>query len=107
MTRPSIPGPSRPEPDGAGNGSAAGNGAPRQTAAPARGLGPGPGPARWMAGGMSTEKALDFRRSSLRLLGLLRPERALIGAVLGFGLASVTLSVIGPKILGRATDIVF
>jgi ATP-binding cassette subfamily B multidrug efflux pump len=79
------------------------------TAAPARGPGPqgGPGPARWMAGGMSTEKSLDFKNSSRRLLSLLRPERFTIGLLLLAGIVSVALSVLGPKILGHATDLIF
>ncbi|MEV6595654.1 ABC transporter ATP-binding protein [Actinoplanes sp. NPDC051346] len=65
------------------------------------------GPARMMAGGMPAEKLKDFKGSSKRLLGLLRPQRTLAGLVLLCGIASVTLSVIGPRILGHATDVVF
>jgi ATP-binding cassette, subfamily B, multidrug efflux pump len=66
------------------------------------------GPARMMmGGGMPPAKSLDFRRSSRRLLGMLRPDRMLVTAVLVFGVAGVTLSVIGPKVLGYATDIIF
>jgi ATP-binding cassette subfamily B multidrug efflux pump len=80
-----------------------------QTAAPPRQPGPagGPGPARFMAGGMSTEKSLNFRGSSLRLLRMLRPQRPLIVAALIFGITSVALSVLGPKLLGKATDLIF
>src|SRR5437016_5800745 len=46
----------------------------------------GRGPAAFMAG-MSTEKSLDFRGSSRRLLGTMRPERPLIA--LGLLLAAV------------------
>jgi ATP-binding cassette subfamily B protein len=60
-----------------------------------------------MAGGMSTEKSLDFWNSSRRLLRMLRPERLIIAAVLVFGIISVTLAVIGPKILGHATNLIF
>jgi ATP-binding cassette subfamily B protein len=60
-----------------------------------------------MTMGQSGEKALNFRGSMLRLLKMLRPERAIVSAVLAFGIASVTLSVIGPKILGHATDLIF
>jgi ATP-binding cassette subfamily B protein len=71
---------------------------------------PGPqnmqGPARWMGGGMPTEKALDFRNSGRRFLALLRPERFAIGALLTFGIISVALAVLGPKILGHATDLI-
>lgn len=60
--------------------------------------------ARWMSGGAPAEKALDFKGSLKRLLQLLRPQRVALIAVLVFGAASVTLTVIGPKILGQATD---
>ncbi len=65
------------------------------------------GPGRWMAGGVPVEKPMDFGGSVRRLLGLLRPQRVLLVAVLAFGVASVTLAVLGPKILGRATDLIF
>ncbi|GGQ55880.1 multidrug ABC transporter ATP-binding protein [Couchioplanes caeruleus subsp. azureus] len=56
---------------------------------------------------MPAEKLQDFKGSSKRLLGLLRPQRALAALVLLCGVAGVTLSVIGPRILGHATDVVF
>jgi ATP-binding cassette subfamily B protein len=65
------------------------------------------GPARMMAMGQPGEKPLNFKASSRRLLGLLRPDRALLAAVLALGTASVALQVIGPKVLGHATDIIF
>ena len=58
-------------------------------------------------GGRSTEKSLDFRGSSRRLLGTLRPERPLAAVALVLAAASVTLSVLGPIILGHATDLIF
>lgn len=57
--------------------------------------------------GRSVEKSLDFRGSGLRLLRTLRPQLFLIIGTLLLALASVVLAVIGPKILGRATDIIF
>jgi ATP-binding cassette, subfamily B, multidrug efflux pump len=60
-----------------------------------------------MMGGMPPAKTLDFRGSSRRLLGMLRPDGPLVAAVLGLGVLSVTLSVLGPQVLGRATDIIF
>jgi len=53
------------------------------------------------------QKAKTFRPSARRLLGRLRPERPRLVLVLVLTLASVALSVSGPKILGRATDIIF
>ncbi|KOG86254.1 multidrug ABC transporter ATP-binding protein, partial [Streptomyces varsoviensis] len=67
---------------------------------------PAAGPARFM-GGQPTERSMDFRGSSRRLLGSLRPERAIISVALLLGLVSVALSVLGPKILGKATDLIF
>ena len=77
--------------------------------APARGLGPpasARGPARFMSG-MSTEKALDFKGSGKRLLRLLRPYRLLVGLALVLAVASVTLSVLAPRLLGEAINLVF
>jgi ATP-binding cassette subfamily B protein len=66
----------------------------------------GRGPAAFM-GGMSTEKALDFRGTTRRLLLTLRPERAWIWISLALAAISVGLTVLGPKLLGRATDLIF
>jgi ATP-binding cassette subfamily B protein len=57
-----------------------------------------------MSGG---EKSKSFGPSFRRLLGELRPERWLIALVMVFAIVSVAFAVIGPKILGDATDIVF
>ncbi len=57
--------------------------------------------------GMSTEKSLDFRGSGKRLLGMLRPERPRMILIGILAIASVGLSVLGPKILGHATDLIF
>ncbi|WP_042367944.1 ABC transporter ATP-binding protein [Streptacidiphilus neutrinimicus] len=64
------------------------------------------GPARWMGGGQPAEKSMNFKASGKRLLGRLRPERPLIIGVLALATVSVALSVIGPKILGHATDLI-
>ncbi|MFI7425716.1 ABC transporter ATP-binding protein [Micromonospora sp. NPDC049836] len=60
-----------------------------------------------MSMGMPAEKAMNFGPSARRLLARLRPHRARISAVVALAVASVTLSVIGPKVLGHATDIIF
>jgi ATP-binding cassette subfamily B protein len=64
------------------------------------------GPARFM-GGMSTEKALDFKGSSRRLLRLLTPYRLLMIVTLAFAVGSVTLAVLGPRMLGEAINVIF
>ena len=76
------------------------------SAAPGRPAPPAFG-ARMMGGGGPVVRASDFKGSARRFLGLLRPERALIIVALAFGIASVALSVIGPKVLGQATDLIF
>ena len=81
-----------------------------QTGAPARNPHAAPavgGPGRWMSAGQPAEKSLNFKASGLRLLRMMRPERAIVFAVMLFGVASVTCSVIGPKILGNATNLIF
>lgn len=67
---------------------------------------PMPGPGRMLAGG-PVEKAMDFRGSLKRLLGLMRPDRFFLSMVLLLGTASVALAVTGPRILGHATDLIF
>jgi ATP-binding cassette subfamily B protein len=64
------------------------------------------GPGRFM-GGMSTEKALDFKNSGRRLLGTLRPYRILVVVALTLAVGSVTLAVLGPRLLGEAINVVF
>jgi ATP-binding cassette subfamily B protein len=60
-----------------------------------------------MMSGGPVEKLQDFKGSTRRLLRLLKPHRALVGLVLLFGAGSVFLSVLGPYLLGKATDIIF
>ncbi|AQA13203.1 ABC transporter ATP-binding protein [Streptomyces malaysiensis] len=76
------------------------------TTAPRRGPAPAAGPGRFM-GGQPTERSMDFRGSSRRLLARLRPERGIALLVLALGTVSIGLSVVGPKILGAATDLIF
>ncbi|WP_454261973.1 ABC transporter permease, partial [Pseudoxanthomonas mexicana] len=71
------------------------------------GPGRGPGPRGPMAGGAPGQKAQNFGPSAKRLLGTLRVDSARLVTVLVLGVVSVTLSVLGPKILGEGTNIVF
>ncbi|WP_084038224.1 ABC transporter ATP-binding protein [Demequina sp. NBRC 110053] len=57
--------------------------------------------------GAPTEKADNFKDSGLRLVRLLGPERWLVWLVVLLGTGSVALSVVGPKILGNATTVIF
>ncbi|MEV0404151.1 ABC transporter ATP-binding protein [Actinoallomurus sp. NPDC050550] len=91
------------EPASSGNGERA---VPSRGPGPAGGAGMARGPAAFMAG-RSTEKSLDFGGSSRRLLRMLRPERPIIVTTLLLATASVATTVVGPKILGRATDLIF
>ncbi|MGW7276187.1 ABC transporter ATP-binding protein [Streptomyces sp. NPDC054864] len=52
-------------------------------------------------------KPVRFRASFTRLLTRFRPERVRLGALLLVGSLSVAMSVVGPAILGRATNLVF
>ncbi|AVZ72891.1 multidrug ABC transporter ATP-binding protein [Streptomyces lunaelactis] len=53
------------------------------------------------------ERSMDFKSSGKRLLRQLAPERATLWVMLGACVLSVAFSVVGPKILGQATDLVF
>ena len=53
------------------------------------------------------EKAISFGPSLRRLLGTMRPERLWFALVIVLGIGSVAAAVVGPKILGRATDEIF
>ncbi|ALO08281.1 Lipid A export ATP-binding or permease protein MsbA [Streptomyces venezuelae] len=66
----------------------------------------GPG-GRMMAGGGPDQRSMDFKNSGKRLLKQLAPERATLWVMLLAGVLSVAASVVGPKILGKATDLVF
>ncbi|CAN5357097.1 ABC transporter ATP-binding protein [soil metagenome] len=66
--------------------------------------GPGRGP---MGGGMVAQKAMDFGPSAKRLVARLRPDRLSAVFVLILTVGSVVLMAIGPRFLGRATDLVF
>jgi ATP-binding cassette, subfamily B, multidrug efflux pump len=60
-----------------------------------------------ISGGGMPGQAANTRGTLRRLLGLARPERPLVLLVLLLAIASVALTVTGPKVLGRATDLVF
>jgi ATP-binding cassette subfamily B protein len=66
--------------------------------------GPGRGP---MGGGMVGQKAMTFAPSARRLVARMRPDRGKALAVVLLGVVSVALMSVGPRLLGRATDLVF
>ena len=57
--------------------------------------------------GMPAEKSMNFGPSAKRLLARLSPHRAGVIIVIALSVVSVTLSVLGPKLLGEATNIIF
>ncbi len=73
---------------------------------PGRGRGPGGGGPMHMGMNMGGAKSKNFGPSFRRLLGELRPEAPRIAVVILLAVVSVTLSVIGPKIMGTAFDAV-
>ncbi|MDO5501822.1 MAG: ABC transporter ATP-binding protein [Actinomycetia bacterium] len=60
-----------------------------------------------MALGAPSEKPKSFWSSATRLLGLLRPERALVFLAIAMGVIAVLLQAAGPRIMGWATDRIF
>lgn len=83
------------------------------TTAPARPAGPPGGMRRGgpMGGphggiGMPAEKAASFGPSARRLIGRLGPELRLVYLVIVLGVVSVVLSVVGPALLGLATNVI-
>jgi ATP-binding cassette subfamily B protein len=92
--------------DGKGNGESAevletekDAGAPRPQAGAMR------GPASFMAG--PAAKSKDFKGSGRRLLRYMRPERLLLTTTMGLAALAVGLTVLGPRLLGKATDLIF
>jgi len=68
----------------------------------------GPGPGRGpFGGGMVGQKSMSFGPSARRLVRRMEPERGPATVVLVLAVLSVSLSVIGPRILGHATDLIF
>ncbi|MFG2980070.1 ABC transporter ATP-binding protein [Streptomyces sp. NPDC048258] len=64
----------------------------------------GPG-GRMMAG--PAQRSMDFKGSGKRLLGQLAQDRAKLSGMVAAVVGSVGCAVVGPKILGQATDLVF
>ena len=77
---------------------------PRRLPAAGRGARGGP---PWMTAGLPAEKSMNFGPSARRLIGRLAPERGRVLGVVALAVAGVTLSVIGPLLLGHATNIIF
>ncbi len=54
-----------------------------------------------------TERSRDFRGSVIRLIKRLGPQRRLSAAVIVLSISGIGIGVIVPRILGRATDLLF
>lgn len=52
-------------------------------------------------------RSRDFRGSAVRLLKRLVPQRTLTAVVLILGIGGIAIGVIGPRVLGHATDLLF
>ncbi len=77
-------------------------------AGPRRPMG-GPGGGPGFMGGLTTPaaKSKNFKASFRRLLGELRPEGTKVLVVLALAVGSVFFAILGPKILGAATNLIF
>lgn len=70
--------------------------------------GPGPGGGGHMGGGMrKIEKAKNFKGTMNKLLQYLRPYKLSILIVILFAIGSAAFTIVGPKILGKATTKLF
>ncbi len=111
---PPEPEPLRPEPV-EGRGSAAsrtsartsGNGQPVRKAPERPKYGPPAGSGRMFGQQRAVEKSLNFFPSLRRLLGHLAPELLILSLAVLLAIAGVVMNVLGPKILGMATDVIF
>ncbi len=61
---------------------------------------------RWNSAGMPTERSAQFGLAVRRLGHLLRPERPILALVALTAITSATLNVLGPRVLGRGTDVI-
>ncbi|HDX9589373.1 ABC transporter ATP-binding protein [Bacillus sp. WLY-B-L8] len=70
--------------------------------------GPGPGGGGHMGGGMQKiEKAKNFKGTMNKLLQYLKPYKLSILIVILFAIGSAAFTIVGPKILGKATTKLF
>jgi ATP-binding cassette subfamily B multidrug efflux pump len=76
----------------------------KETERVVQGPGFGRGP---FGGGMVGQKSMTFGPSAKRLIGRMRPFRVKATFVVLLAVVSVSFAVMGPKILGRATDLIF
>lgn len=53
------------------------------------------------------ERSRDFRGTAIRMMKRLAPQRFLTATVITLSMAGIAIGVIGPRILGHATDLLF
>jgi ATP-binding cassette subfamily B multidrug efflux pump len=82
----------------------AGQTASRQLFPRPRTAGPGSGPR--MTVGMPVERSENFRATTRRLFGRMSATPGRMALVLGLALVGVSMQVVGPKLLGRGTDVI-
>ena len=93
-----------------GNGQtapASGNGQTSPKAPERPKYGPPAGSGRMFGQARPVEKSLNFLPSLRRLLGHLAPERMVLILVVLLAVIGIAMNVLGPKILGMATDVIF
>ncbi len=61
---------------------------------------------RWNSAGMPAERSKDFRNAVRRLGQMLGPMWVVLAFVAIVAIASATLNVLGPRVLGHGTDII-
>ncbi|GAA2073214.1 ABC transporter ATP-binding protein [Aeromicrobium tamlense] len=61
----------------------------------------------WHGAPQKPARATEFKATFGRVFRRLLRDRTMVFALAAFGLIGVTLSVIGPKVLGHATDVIF
>jgi ATP-binding cassette, subfamily B, fatty acid transporter len=59
------------------------------------------------SGQAPTERSRDFKGSAIRLVKQLTPQRWLATTVIALGIGGIAIGVVGPRILGHATDLLF
>ena len=61
---------------------------------------------RWNSLGVPGERSRDFKSALRRLASMLGPMWIALGFVFFIAVASAVLNVLGPRVLGHATDVI-
>jgi ATP-binding cassette subfamily B multidrug efflux pump len=106
---PLRPGPVEGGGSGASTGSVgtSGNGQAARKAPERPKYGPPAGSGRMFGQTRPVEKSLNFLPSLRRLIGHLAPERMILILAVLLAVVGIVMNVLGPKILGMATDVIF